>query len=442
TLRWDYVMIAITDSLYLQKGFQFRFKNYATHSGNVDHWHIDYVYLNRGRTKADTALSEMSFVYQPTSLLKSYQAMPWKQYKQSELRDSVNDNFSLQNVIRNHFNGGNKTINYDYSIRDGATVLDAYGTSGVALRPFDSTQLYTDCDIPAGCVDFVGIDTSVFPATVSGPREFSITHYFTTVDSVTQNDTVAFNLHLQNYFAYDDGTAETAFGLSTLDGLLAEKFVLNVADTLNYIDIYFNPIITNANLYSFDLKVWADGGGVPGTILYTSDTAQNPSYTQEGVNDFKRYELHIPLFLGAGTFYIGFEQNTNQFLNIGVDKNNNSQNSIYYNVTGTWNNSPIPGSLMMRPVFGFESITGLENVNASPVEFTIYPNPAKEQLMIRMNSENSTFRYEVIDLYGRILKVNNEAETIIDISQLSEGVYFLRMTDGKTFSTRKFIKVK
>ncbi|MBK7183945.1 MAG: hypothetical protein IPH89_14055 [Bacteroidetes bacterium] len=42
---WTLVMIPITDTTYLKDGFQFRFKNYATLSGSLDHWNIDIILL-------------------------------------------------------------------------------------------------------------------------------------------------------------------------------------------------------------------------------------------------------------------------------------------------------------------------------------------------------------------------------------------------------------
>ena len=53
------------------------------------------------------------------------------------------------------------------------------------------------------------------------------------------------------------------------------------------------------------------------------------------------------------TFYVGFKQNNNNFLPVGLDKNTNSSNKIFYKVDGMWNqNTVINGSLIIRPVFG------------------------------------------------------------------------------------------
>ena len=61
-------MIPFNDAAFLQNGFKFRFRNYATIFGNVDHWHIDYVFLDKSRTMGDTIFSDAAFVYNSTSL--------------------------------------------------------------------------------------------------------------------------------------------------------------------------------------------------------------------------------------------------------------------------------------------------------------------------------------------------------------------------------------
>ncbi|HXB11940.1 MAG TPA: hypothetical protein VNZ45_08150, partial [Bacteroidia bacterium] len=69
----------LPDSLYFISGFQFRFRNYANTSGNLDHWHIDEVYMNKFRSSLDTVQNNVSFVYESPSLLQNYEFMPWEQ---------------------------------------------------------------------------------------------------------------------------------------------------------------------------------------------------------------------------------------------------------------------------------------------------------------------------------------------------------------------------
>lgn len=440
---WTLVMIPIKDTAFLKDGFQFRFRNQATLSGNLDHWNIDYVYLNRIRHYNDINVDDIAYVYNGTSLLKNYTSMPWKQYQKSELRTSV------PNLIRNNYSGADKNISYVYKITDDLAsppgILFSSG-GNFNIQSFDLTHIYTECDVPQGCKKTADSIDFAFPVTISAPAKFSITHAITTPDFVKSNDTLKWQLNFSNYYSYDDGSAETAFGLSTLNGQMAEKFTSTVADTLRYIDIYFNPIMTNANLYTFLLNVWSDNSGAPGTAIFTSDTTLYPDYTKTGQNQFIRYYLKQPLYLSASTFYIGFTQKTNQFLNVGVDKNTNTQSKIFYNVTGTWITSPNTGSLMMHPVFGSAAdFVGVNSFQKEKSVITIYPNPANDKLFIKSNAINQDQKitYFILDVFGRtILENKSDISESIDISALTDGIYFIRIVEGLNISTNKFIKVK
>ena len=57
------VMIPIIELEYLQNDFQFRFSNFGSLAGALDHWHIDYVRLAEQRTFDDTILVDVGYVY-------------------------------------------------------------------------------------------------------------------------------------------------------------------------------------------------------------------------------------------------------------------------------------------------------------------------------------------------------------------------------------------
>ena len=161
------------------------------------------------------------------------------------------------------------------------------------------------------------------------------------------------------------------------------------------IDIYFNPFINNTSIYTFNLYVWSDASGVPAIVpLYIGTRNDSPSYSGVTYNQFIRYKLEAPLYLNPGKFYVGFKQNTTQFLNVGVDKNTNSQTKIFYNVTGSWNASPFFGSLMLHPVFGsaaeFSGISEALTTN----EIVVYPNPANDRLYLKTKNENEKINME------------------------------------------------
>lgn len=438
---WNLVMIPITDTAYLKDDFQFRFFNRATISGNTDHWNIDYVYLNDNRNFDDTIFNDISFVYNATPLLKNYMEMPWRQYKKSELR-----NYS-DNLLRNNYTGTPfSPVTYEHQITDDVTpsILSNYPASSFNLVPYLPTELYTECDITAGCLKTVLIDTVTLPSSLFAPWRFTIKKFINAANLNPQNDTLLYRQTFYNHYAYDDGTAENSFGLSVLNAQLAEKFTLNVADSLQYIDIYFNPFVTNTSIYTFNLQVWGDFSGAPGPILYTGANAESPDYSQVQHNQFIRYKLDAPLYLNAGAiFYIGFTQNTNQFLNVGVDKNTNSQTKVFYNVSGSWNTSPFVGSLMMHPVLGQYSdfLAGVADLKEE-VKLSVYPNPANDRLYISNLTDSHKITFSIIDLLGKTIINESLDSDYIDISMLESGVYFIQLNTENKISTAKFIKVK
>jgi hypothetical protein len=261
------------------------------------------------------------------------------------------------------------------------------------------------------------------------------------------NDSIEHIQEFAYHYAYDDGTAEAAVGAYTTGSNtdIAVKFTFTKADTLRFVDIYFNPVTINAAYYTFKLKVWNVGGsGTPGTQLFISSANLSPAYYGTGNNVFVRYALSSPLYLSAGTYFVGMLQNTNWFMNIGLDKNTNSQNKVFYNdnAGGGWNTSPFVGSFMLRPVFGSGSdFTGLNEAPAKKdAAFSIYPNPAKEMLFIRSSvSDLSRIRYEIFDLYGRKILQEESTSASADVSLLSNGIYLIRITTEDHSSTHKFI---
>jgi hypothetical protein len=74
--------------------------------------------------------------------------------------------------------------------------------------------------------------------------------------------------------------------------------------------------------------------------------------------------------------------------------------------------------------------------------FSLYPNPANETLNIDLQNEPLNGKIEIRDLSGRVVTTAllTSSHSVISVSQLSEGLYFVRMEDGKKSAVKKFVK--
>ena len=436
------VMIPVLDTAkYYQPGFRFRFYNIASLASdfnpswksNCDQWNVDYIYLDIDRNAGDTVYRDISFAEKAPSLLKRYEAMPYYQYINdpiSEIKDELE--LYITNLDTTIFN-----TRFDYYLEDEEGLYPYTYQGGFCnLRPFttDGYQSCVSC-FQHACPPF----NYVFPLNLGDSALFRIDYVvlgdFTPVDTI--GDTLTYHQRFHNYYAYDDGSPEAGYGLTPGGAMLAYRFSLNTRDTLRAVQMYFNHTLNNANEQYFHLKVWRDNNGVPGELIYEE---QNKKVEYSGsLTCFHTYMLEEPVPVN-GVFYIGWEQINNVNLNLGYDLANDAQANIFYNTSGEWLNSTFRGSLMMRPMLGKEfSIIGIDEKDAPPMEFTVYPNPLRDNtLHIRLSDrgiKKDRLNISIFNMLGqRILSLPFSRE--IQLPDLHNGIYILHLTDERS-GTRK-----
>jgi hypothetical protein len=92
-----------------------------------------------------------------------------------------------------------------------------------------------------------------------------------------------------------------------------------------------------------------------------------------------------------------------------------------------------------------ESITNnsFVNFNYQETQFVIYPNPANEIIYIdHTNQDAISYQLELLDIYGNILiKVRDiaSANYILDLSNVSAGIYLIKFTKEDKINTEKII---
>jgi len=77
------------------------------------------------------------------------------------------------------------------------------------------------------------------------------------------------------------------------------------------------------------------------------------------------------------------------------------------------------------------------------LEAAVYPNPVMDRLMLRVDDNEASMRYTLTDANGRAIATDNivEPQTSIEMANLAQGVYFLRVDDGEALvRTFKIVK--
>lgn len=86
----------------------------------------------------------------------------------------------------------------------------------------------------------------------------------------------------------------------------------------------------------------------------------------------------------------------------------------------------------------FNGSVGIQENRTSPI-IKIYPNPTQGNITLVIPTSVQTFETQVVDIYGKTVLINQN-ETAIDLSNFSNGIYFIEITiDQKSKPRSKII---
>jgi hypothetical protein len=86
------------------------------------------------------------------------------------------------------------------------------------------------------------------------------------------------------------------------------------------------------------------------------------------------------------------------------------------------------------------------NTSVTTPEFklTAYPNPSTQAFNLKIEQQNhSDIQLDVLDINGRVIYTEKGTSTKLYRfgSEFKPGVYFVRVTQGKSIKTQKIIKL-
>ena len=428
---FEFVYIPVDNVLNLVDSFQFRFRNLGNITGSLDHWHIDYVQIAENSTNATSVISDVAFVDVPYTLLQQYSAVPWKHFKadaSTYMNQSVNLNlFNLSNVQRT-------MVDNKFTIKYNSMQLSEFINTSNPPILVQSGLVYNH-SVNQTPNNFI-FDTSVNDT--SAVFEVGFSHGVS--DDNASNNSINFKQNFSDYYAYDDGTAERGIGFNGGPGKFAVKYNLTFSDSIYGLSIYFLPTQFNVDGDLFYLYLWDDNNSSPGNEIASSQ--QFLEYSPNFENEFLTYYFDAPILLPIGNYYVGVGQTTADNFSIGNDKNTNANQTKLFtdaNSDDQWQNSTIPGSICIRPLFVSplgNQVTLAEN---SIANLLVYPNPATDHINI---SSSNLFNFIIVDLAGKeIIKGGKSNIATIDVSSFSNGIYFLKISDPQSgkFSTEKIM---
>ncbi len=453
-----YYEYPIAEADYLYNGFQFRFRALSDRQGILDLWHLDYVRLEAGRSPGVQTVDDLAISTFTFPVLDRYTHMPIKQF----LEDPAGETVSGFNILLfNHENieqGVNDNILTVKKLGEQQKIIQS--TIGVNAENGPSLQ-YLGISNMIGFRSELEMELSNV-LSANEPVDLVSTLLIRTESQesendlpfVLANDSTSTVTTLDNFYAYDDGTAELVITTSSAGYQLAVEYELNAADSLRAVQFHF-PHFNNDRGVRFNLFVW--GENLEDGPIYEQRFLE-PLFTSQVFDTLQGYTTYAikdddgavaPLALPAGKFHIGWQQisGNESPVEVGFDRNSHKAAQKQYYNRRAWQSleelDVISGAVMIRPVFGARSIFStstkdLVEQNDFPKAF---PNPSRDNLYFTLPQDRQYEDYEIriVNTAGQVV-FQGILNAQIELNDFGTGLYFLEFIQRES-QVRHFQKI-
>jgi len=201
-------------------------------------------------------------------------------------------------------------------------------------------------------------------------------------------------------------TGETTASISVSPSTSINYTVIGISGSASCSDTaYFNLTVNPLPLVTISSSV--DTICLNSGSITLSGTPTGGVYSGQGVSG----NIFNPSVIGVGNYLVSYTYTDNNTCS------NISSKTLY--------------------VVGCSGVLNLENTG----EFIVFPNPAKDFIEIHSSKKNVEFEVSIISLEGKIIssQIFNELSSKMAIDKLSDGTYFLRITNKEGVFYQKVV---
>ena len=256
-----------------------------------------------------------------------------------------------------------------------------------------------------------------------------LANYLQTENNLSTNNTFATGMSNGGEMCYMLAcqASETFRAVTSVAGMMLQE-IMNTCSPENLIPIFeIHGTIDYVNIYNGDPNGsggWGAYPSIPETIEYWSDLNNCSSFSSE----------NLPNINTTDGSYVVKERH--------YDSDNGNEIWLYkvvggdHDWPGAFGNMDINSSLEAWLFFELSMNNSLSIENTILNEFYVTPNPVKEKIIIQ--SSLTDYSYILYDLSGK--KIKEGDESIIDLENSSNGIYFLKIFSENKTITKKIVK--